>query len=236
LTEIGEAVAGTVGDLFGGTTEDAPAAEAVEAAVPETEVEASVLPDWEAASRDLFQDDDEDETPDFSALADEELSSSEAEDLAPSEYDDETTAKLKREALAAKKQAEHFQRLHLKTARKQWEAEVKAQPWGEFVGDIGQISASSHREFLRAAKATAKANYTVLKPHYEKLAAEREKLSALARQEAQAEVQQAWGRPTVGGAQVPASAEQKQGDALQEARRSRSMFKATKAMIEGDLI
>ena len=238
MTEIGEAVAGTVGDLFGGTTEDAPAETTPEAAVQETEVEAeSALPDWEAASRDLFTEDDEDETPDFNALADEELSTLEDETLAPSEYDDETTAKLKREALAAKKQAEHFQRLHLKTSRKNWEADVRSQPWGEFLPeDLSAIKASSHREFLKQAKATAKANYTVLKPHYERLQSERERLTALARQEAQQEVQTAWGRPTVGGAQVPASAEQKAGDQLQEARRSRSMFKATKAMIENDLI
>lgn len=235
MSEISDAVTGTIGDLFGDQTEDAPTAEVEEAAAPEAEVEVETLPDWEAASRDLFTEDEEDE-PDFSALADEELSSAEAEDLAPNEYDDEQTARLKREALAAKKQAEHYQRLHLKTARKNWEAEVKAQPWGEFVPDLSAIKASSHREFLRQAKAAAKANYTVLKPHYEKLKSERERLTQRAKAEAQTEVQAAWGKPTVAGAQVPASAEQRLGDSLTEARRSRSIFKATKAMIEEGLI
>ena len=234
MSEIADAVTGTIGDLFGDQTEDAVQPEAEQAAAPEAEVETVELPDWEAAISSLG-DDDEDE-PDFTALADEELSTAEAEDLAPSEFDDEITAKLKREALAAKKQAEHYQRLHLKTARKQWEAEVKAQPWGEFVGDLSQIKASSHREFIKQAKATAKTNYAVLKPHLEKLQTAKTQLASQAKTEAQAEVQAAWGRPTVGGAKVPADADQQSQQRLEggltEARRSRSIFKATKALIE----
>jgi len=238
LSEIADAVTGTIGDLFGDQTEDAPVAETTEAAVPETEVEASEFPDWEAASRDLFTEEEDDE-PDFNALADEELNvADESEDvLAPSEYDTEETAKLKRDALAAKKRAEHYERLHLKTSRKNWEADVRSQPWGQFLPqDLSSVKATSHRDFIKQAKSVAKANYSVLKPHFESLATERSRLAALAKQEAQQEVQSAWGRPTIGGAQVPATAEQKQGDALTEARRSRSMFKATKAMIENDLI
>lgn len=236
MSEIADAVTGTVGDLFGDQTEDAAQPEAEQAAAPEAEVEVEELPDWEAASRDLFTEDEEDE-PDFNALADEELGVAETEDLAPNEYDDEQTAKLKREALAAKKRAEHYERLHLRTARKNWEAEVKAQPWGEFVGDLSTIKATSHRDFLRQAKASAKKNYEVLKPHYDRLKTERERLTTLAKQEAQAEVQTAWGKPTVGaGAQVPASAEQRVADGLTDARRSRSIFKATKALIDEGII
>ena len=234
MSEIADAVQGTIGDLFGDQTEDAVQPEAEQAAAPEAEVETVELPDWEAASRDLFTEDEDDE-PDFSALADDELSAEE-EDLAVTEYDDEQTAKLKREALAAKKRAEHFERLHLKTSKKNWEAEVRSQPWGEFLPEKLDIDATSHRDYLRKAKSVAKANYTVLKPHYEKLKSERERLTALAKGEAQAEVQAAWGKPTVAGAQVPASAEQRLGDSLTEARRSRSIFKATKAMIEEGLI
>lgn len=237
MSEIADAVAGTIGDLFGDQTEDAPVAEATpEAAVQETEVVEDSFPDWEAASRDLFQD-DEDEEPDFTALANDELAVAESTEdvLAPNEYDDEQTAKLKREALVAKKQAEHYQRLHLKSSVKNWEAEVKAQPWGEFV-DTSKINASSHRDYLKQAKANARANYTVLKPHIETLQAERARLAGQAKQEAQSEVQAAWGRPTVGGTQVPSSSEQRLGDGLESARRSRSMFRATKAMIEEGLI
>jgi hypothetical protein len=239
LSEIADAITGTVGDMFGDAqTEDAPVAEATEAAVQETEVEATEFPDWEAASRDLFTEDEDDE-PDFNALADEELNvADESEDvLAPSEYDTEETAKLKRDALAAQKRAEHYERLHLKTSRKSWEADVRSQPWGQFLPqDLSTVKATSHRDFIKQAKIVAKNNYSVLKPHFESLATERTRLAALAKQEAQVEVQTAWGRPTVGGAQIPATAEQKQGDALTEARKSRSMFKATKAMIENDLI
>jgi len=245
LSEIADAVAGTIGDLFGGEPTEEATAEVAEVTAPEAEVATDEFPDWEAAGRGLFEDDDEDE-PDFTAEAEAELGLTEdAEDvLAPAEYDDENTARLKREALAAKKRAEHYERLHLKTSRKNWEADVRSQTWGEFLPpDLSSIKASSHRDFIKQAKATAKSNYAVLKPHYERLQAERSRLESIAKGEARQEVQAAWGRPTVGSARVPDTSGQLQGDAdqatqdaLQEARRTRSMTGAVKALIAGDLI
>lgn len=243
MSEIADAVQGTIGDLFGEQTEDAPA-EAPEAAVQETEVEAAVeLPDWEAASRDLFTEDEEDE-PDFTALADEELSEVEDTNLVPTEYDDEDTARLKREALAAKKKAEHFERLHLKNSRKAWEADVRSQPWAEFLPkDLSNMKATSHRDFIKQARVIARANAEVLKPHFEKLQAERDRLAELARAEARQEVQTAWGKPTVGSGRVPPTAAQQQSDVDQAvedrliaARKNRSLVDSVKAMIDGGLV
>lgn len=231
---IADVVTGVVEDFFGGTTEEAPAAEA-EASAQEAEVAAETFPDWEAAGRDLFADDPED-IPDFDAEAELELAA-ESDDLAPAEFDDEQTLKLKKELLAERKRAEHFQRAHLTTARRAWETDVRAQPWAEFLPeDLSTIKATSHRDFNRQVKQIAKANYQVLKPHFKKLQAERERLGSQVEAEKRVEAEAAWGRPNVGGAQVPQTAQQQARGGLEEARRSRSMVKATKALIESQQI
>ena len=234
MSDIADAVNDTVTDLFGdGTTEDAP--DAAEATAPEAEVAPIELPDWEAAGRDLFTDDPEDE-PNFEAEADAELTAAE-EDLTPSEYDDEQTVQLKKQLLAERKRAEFHQRQHLTTARKTWEADVRSQPWAEFLPpDLATIKATSRRDFNRQVKQIAKANYTVLKPHLDKLAAAHAQLSTVAKKEAEATVQAAWGSPTVSGFQIPQSADQEAGGRLERARSKRSMVEATKAMIDGGLI
>lgn len=236
MSEISDAVQGTVADLFGdapdATTEDAQP-EAV-AAAPDAEVETVELPDWEAAGRDLFAEDPDDE-PDFAALAEEEVAEGE-DTLTPSEYDDDQTRELKKQLAAERKKAEHFQRRAIETARRSWEADISEQPWAEFAGDLSKIKATSHRDFKRQAKAQARANYEIVKPHYEKLKAERERLAARVTTEARAEVQAAWGRPTVGGSQVPLSAEQRAANDLDRARKRRDIYGATKAMIDEGLI
>ena len=241
MSDVADAVQGTIGDLFGDQTEEPEVQEPVQ----ETEVETPEvqLPDWNAVTSDLFEEDEDDE-PDFTALADEELSEVEDNTFTPTEYDDEDTAKLKREALAAKKRAEHYERLHLKSSRKAWEADVRSQPWGELLPkDLSSIKATSHRDFIKQAKTVARSNAEVLKPHLEKLQAERDRLTELARGEAQREVQQAWGRPTVGSVRVPPTAAQQQSDVdqavedrLVSARKNRSLVDSVKAMIDGGVI
>ena len=228
---IAEAIAGTTQDLFPeGQTEDP----STEETAPEAEVAETETTDWTAVERDLFTEDEE-EAPDFS---DEEEVEAQDESLAPTEYDDETTVALKRQVAAARKQAEFYQRQSQKTARKNWEADVKGQAWGQFLpADLSGISASSHRDFIKQTRAIAKASYSVVKPHIEALEAERAKLKATATTVAQSEVQAAWGRPTVGSGagQVPATQAQQSSDALADARKRRSMVDVTKAMIEGGL-
>lgn len=247
MSEIADAITGTVADMFGGPgegeTEDAAAA----VAAPEAEVatEQTVEPaenawDFEAAGRDLFAETDDD-TPDFAAEAETDFRADEDREdaLAPSEYDDEATAELKKQLRAKTKEAEYHQRRHLETARKTWVADVKGQPWAEFLPNADELAAkaTSRREFQRVAKAAAKANYTVLKPHYERIAQERTRLLEQTRAEARAEATAAWGKPTVGGAQVPAAADgQPSKDAFDTALRRRDMVGVTKALIEGNQI
>lgn len=245
LSEIADAITGTVTDMFGepgGVTEDAAAA----AAAPEAEVAteqptepAETSWDFEAAGRDLFADTDD--TPDFAAEAETDFRTDEDREdvLAPSEFDDEATAELKKQLRAKTKEAEYHQRRHLETARKAWVADVKGQPWAEFLPNADELAAkaTSRREFQRVAKQAAKANYTVLKPHYERIAQERARLLEQTKAEARAEAVAAWGKPTVGGAQVPAAADgQPSKDAFDNALRRRDMVGVTKALIEGNQI
>lgn len=247
MSEIADAVTGTIGDLFGGDetaqTEDTAGAVTVPEAevAPETaETPAVETWDFEAAGRDLFADDPED-VPDFDALAEAELATVEqTEDvLAVTEYDDDQTRELKKQLIKTRKEAEYHQRQHLTTARKAWEADVKTQPWAEFLPpDLSTIKASSHREFLRQAKASARTNYEVLKPHFDRLAAERAALKEQTVTEARAEATAAWGRPTVGGAAigVPENPAAGQQDRLDNAIKRRDMYGATKAMIDAGMI
>jgi hypothetical protein len=246
VSEIAGAIEGTVGDLFGeapAQTEDTAAAVTVPEAevAPETaETPAADQWDFEAAGRDLFTDDPED-VPDFDALAEAELGTTEqTEDvLAPTEYDDDQTRELKKRLLATKKQAEYHQRQHLTTARKAWEADVRSQPWGKFLpDDLSTIRATSHRDFQRQAKATARTNYTVLKPHFDRLETERAALREQTITEARAEATAAWGKPSVGGAAigVPESADQGAQAKIGNAIRRNDMLGVTKAMIDGGMI
>jgi hypothetical protein len=246
VSEIADAIGGTVADMFGGPeaeTEDT--AEAV--TVPEAEVapETAEVPatdawDFEAAGRDLFAEDPED-VPDFDALAEAELAvTGEQEDaLAPTEYDDDQTRELKKQLLKKSKEAEYHQRRHLETARKSWEQDVRSQPWAKFLPeDLSTIQATSHRDFNRQAKATARTNYGVLKPHFDRLATEQAALRAQTVTEARAEATAAWGKPSVGGAAigVPPSADQGAQAKLDNAIRRNDMLGVTKAMIDGGMI
>lgn len=245
MSEIADAITGTAADMFGGApggetedTTDVVAAPEAEVAPDPLEPTADTAWDFEAAGRDLFASDPED-VPDFDALAEAELGTAEtAEDvLAPSDYDDDATRQLKKQLLAEKKKAEYHQRQHLTAARKTWEADVKGQDWAKFLPqDLSVIKGSSHRDFLREAKAVARTNYEVLKPHYERLAAERAALHAQTVQDARTEAAAAWGKPTVGGAQIPAAAEQPNRGRLDAAIKSRDMVSVVKSMIDDNLI
>ena len=246
MSEIAGAIEGTIGDLFGGPeaqTEDTVetvAAPEAEVATETAETPAADQWDFETAGRDLFADDPED-IPDFDQLAEEELGAAEqGEDvLAVSEYDDEATRELKKQLIKSRKEAEYHQRQHLTTARKGWEQDVKGQPWAEFLpADLSTIKASSHREFLRQAKQSARQNYTVLKPHFDRIAAERAALKQQAVAEGRAEAAAAWGKPTVGGSTigVPETPAAGQQGKLDEAIRRRDMYGATKAMIDAGMI
>lgn len=233
MTEIADAIQGTVADMFGAEPEVAPeTADAPEAPAQVAEVETDSFPDWEAAGRDLFTDDDEDDAPDFTLEAEEPVASE--DELAPTEFDDEATRQLKQRLLAERKKAEFYQRQHLKSSRKAWEADVRSQPWGQFLPpDLSAVKAPSHREFKRQARQLAKANYEVLKPHFDRLQSERARLAEIAKQEGRSQAAAAWGKPTVGVVPTGAPAEvAATRDALAEARAKRSMVGAVRALID----
>ena len=123
-----------------------------------------------------------------------------------------------------------------KTARKSWEADVRKQTWGELV-DVSLIKANSHRDFNRQAKQQAQRNYQVLKPHLERLAAEKARLTQAATAEARVVAEQAWGKPSVQTSlhQPPATTEETQSR-FDRAMRRGDMLGITKAMIDSGQI
>lgn len=247
MSEIADAITGTVTDMFGSLdqTEDTPVVAAPKAEVPQPEPASTEPPadddtwDFESAGRELFQADEE-EPPDFSLEAENELQAEEDE-FQVTEYDDDQTRELKKRFLAEKKKSEYYARQAHTASRKSWEADVRKQPWSEFLPkDLSKVKANSHRDFLRQVREIARTNYEVLKPHYERLAAEKAKLRETATVEARAQAEQAWGKPSVGTFQVPADPEAERmknaDDQMKRALATRNMNAVTKLYIDNGWI
>jgi hypothetical protein len=222
--EIADAIGGTLGDLFGDVQGDAPEAPSLEETMRVEEPQGEA---WDFSAGDLYDEVEEpaeDDVPDFQL---------EAEQAAEEVVDDNEVKSLQRQLEAVKRKAEFESRRYNATARRGWEADVRSQPWGQFLPeDLSSVTATSHREYLRQVRQLAKQGYEYMRPHLEKLSEERSRLAELAEQRARAEVQAAWGRPTVGGSRVPDSPAQQTEDALVKARGRRSMKDAARALIE----
>lgn len=242
MSEIAEAISGTVADFFGGgdtevaPTEDTPVVAAPEAEVAPAETPAPDAWNFDAATKDLFAADDEEDTPDFSALADEPDDTVD-DDLVVSEYDDDQTKALKKQLLAERKRSEFHERQHLKTARRSWEQDALTQPWGKLVGPaLSTIKATSHRDFVQQAKTIARTNAAILKPHYDELAARQATLEEQVRAQLRGEAAAAWGKPSVASPGPAASATEDQTGRLDKAIQRGSMLDATKALIDAQII
>lgn len=141
-------------------------------------------------------------------------------------YDDDEKRELRKQLKELQKKAEYAERLRLQESHKKWRSKMENQyP----LADWDNIAGTSRRSFERAAAESHNRNYTILSPHLEKLEQEWAKLKQAATQEAKQEVQQAWGKPTVGpsASTIGVAAA---GDAIEEARKTGSLEKVISAM------
>lgn len=138
------------------------------------------------------------ETPDFDAEAAAEVEAETPEDA----WEDEATKELRKQLRAAEKRAEFLETQRLKNELPRWKDEARKYfPHA----DVDKIDASSRRGFLKAAKAQHEAVADKVEAAVAaKLGgfnpeAERERIRA----EVKAELEQAWGSPTVTTTIVP---------------------------------
>lgn len=111
------------------------------------------------------------------------------------EYENPEAARLQKQLAKMQKQLDWERQKKVEIARKSWEGEAKK--YFQFA-DPSTIDAKSRRAFLKAAQKQHETALKILKPHYERLQAEREKLKEQALAEARAEAEQRWGAPTTG--------------------------------------
>lgn len=227
MSEIADAVAGTVADLFG-TPDEAPA-EPVnstgDAAAPQDAHEAALaveplatlgdpLPDDVAELLDAPDFDDIDTTPNLEY------------DPASGEYVDPD--ELARQLAITKKQLQWEQEQRLKASARSWSQEAKKYfPYSR----PESIKASSRRAFLRAAKDQHDTVAVHVAPLVAKLEEERTKVREEVRVEAQAEAREAWGQPLTGAAPAPSAAAQKADD-LNRMRARRDLKGVARLMME----
>lgn len=217
------AVAGTVADLFGNPDEAAEEPNS-ETAAPEAQVAEPEVDFNPELPEDLLEfleepDDEEDEVQVGTIETDDEEVYLDPEELA------RQNAKLK-------KKIEWEQKKALSASRKAWAAE--AQKYAP-LSRPETITATSRRAFLREAKAQHDQNYKLVAPIVDQYRKKEENIRVEVERQVRAELEQAWGRPTVGAAGAPSLASQKADD-LQKARNSRNLTGAVKALINANEI
>ena len=162
------------------------------------------------------------EEPDFTALAEEEVTND--EDL---NYEDGDTEERKAR-IAAEKRVAWLEGRIVDQNRAKWEAEsIKYFPLSEH--KIKDIKADSRRAFMREAKAAHEAVLPYVKPLIDQLTAAKDAAKAEGALEGRQEAANAWGTPTVGPGSVPVLAGA-QNHELNEARKSGKLENVIRVM------
>lgn len=203
-----ESALGTIGDLFGApeTPEPEPAPE------PDPEDDLELAP---AAELDLGWDDDPEDDPiDVTGL------------------DDLSDDELRAQVVKAKREAEYQKSLRVQTGIKAWRAEA-AQKFPYSSPD--KIQTESRREFLRLAQAEDAAFRGKAQPLLDSFKTREAKLRETLTAEIRAEVEAAWGTPTLGGGpSAPLNAGPQ--DRLASARKRRSLKDVALALADSGSI
>lgn len=219
-----QAAADVVNDLVGDTAE-APFEEGEQPAVAEQTVEVEI-PSWEADTSGLdFLDeleerlDEEPEPPSFTVDEEE-----------PDWNEDEQTTKLKREHAKLQKQLAWEREQRLKVSSKGWKEEAARRfP----LADVDEIQADSRRAFLRKAHEQHARYERKLKPFTDTLEALKQQAVAEVKQEARAQAEAAWGKPTA--APQVHQVEQADEAAKLDRRQYKSPYEMALARLKGGL-
>lgn len=172
------------GNESDGTVEQQGASE--EVAAQGTETQEEELPQFEIElPEDLLQELEEDDFEETSVT--EELEQDEDYQML-----DEQSKRLLARALAAEKRAEHYEKLRLNEAKKNWSEEAKkffplAEPF------LNDIQATSRKGFLREAKARHEAVLPLVKPLLERKEAETKAEREKVREEEKQAAKERWG-------------------------------------------
>lgn len=177
-------------------------------------------------SAELEQDDDF-EVPDFEAEVDAELLNEEIAGASEDGYEPEWEADpvdnaARREAMLARREANYYKNITAKRERKKWEAEAdKHFPLWRVRGDI---SATSRRGFLKAAKQSNDAAKPFMAEGIRKAKEQLEAERAQVRAEEKTRAEEAWGKPTV-AQNAPSAEAEDLSAALKDARRNQDLAK-----------
>lgn len=208
-----EAATARAAELFGFTDEapDEQASDAEEASAevedqheeaPQGDVDDLELNFSPSLPEDL---EEELEAPDPFADLEEEENLTPAAEVDDEDYeDDPEKVALKKKLAAFEKRLAWEQNKRAEQSKSKWEEEAKKYfPLSEYA--FTSIKATSRRGFLREAKIAHEAVLPHVKKIQDRFNAQLEAERAKAREEAKADVQQAWGKPTVnaGGAAPP---------------------------------
>ena len=118
----------------------------------------------------------------------------EAEEEEPA-WDDDETAKLRRELAKLKKQNEWERTQRITASRKQWKEEAARRfP----LADVDDINADSRRSFIKKASEQHARYERKVKPILDALEGLKAAAVTEVKAEARAEAEQAWGKPTAG--------------------------------------
>lgn len=221
-----EAAAGLVEDLVGAEAateapqqaEQQEAVEQAEETVDTVELDLSPeLPD--DLAQEIAMPDFEDDTPEPTFTAEEPYDDSE------DEYEDPAVTAERNKRKALEKKVAWMEQQQLIQARARW-VEKDAQYFPLVNAEEIAAKSSSRREFARLAKA----ENDRLKPLVEKFVeAERAKVAQTGQQQ-QAELAEAWGKPTAGPGYVPAEAIETM-EQIQKIRKAGSFLDATRARL-----
>lgn len=153
-------------------------------------------------------EDDELEVPDFEAeaekeLLDEEISAASEEGYETEEWGiDPEVNEARKRALVAEKKAAYYEKITATRERKKWEAEAdKHYPMWRA---RGEITATSKRGFLKAAKEANDAVKPFVAEATRKVKEQLEEERATVKAEEKQKAQEAWGKPTVAANITPA--------------------------------
>lgn len=220
MSEVAQAVAGTLVDMFGMPEQDEPPVASEAGApieVPEPQIEKDIeLPDDIA---ELLEGPDDDE------------------DVEPVDLDEyQDPDELAREVAKLRKKNKWLEEQNLAKGRKEWTKEAIAN--FEYINkkNVVQIEGVSRRSFIRAASALNE----MVKEQVEPILAERmKKLTAVQTAEqaaAREAAASAWGKPVTGGAPAPAAATTTADERLLRARANRDLTGSIRALIDSGAI
>lgn len=224
MSDVAQAVAGTVADLFGGPAEAEPQGPNSPAAAPEAQDAAPEV-----------------DLPELTSSLPDDL----AEFLDEPDFDDEPAVSLSEDEFVdpeelARENAKLRKRLEWTEAQK---AKVEMTKWREEAekffpyAHLDSINATSRRGFLREARAQHEANKSLIAPHVEALKAKEDALRAEIEQKVKAELAEAWGKPNLGGGPSGAPIEAAAAsDDLERARNSRNLASIAKVLMQNNRI